>query len=182
MQKASLISFLFFILLSITLTGCSSVSKKDCTKDMFQLGLDHGKAGSAIKHTDDLRRVCFKKDKSVDLEQYEKGFTQGWLIYCLPNRAFELGKKGETYVSFCPKERESVFREKYLLGKRINDMNDVMEELNEKIEEIKSNGIESVADQDELNRLEKEFSDHKRQIQALEQEGQKSTIIFSNPI
>ena len=57
------------------LISCSTISKKDCGKDMHALGLSQGRAGSPKKYTDQLRDTCFTQKPDIDLLGYEKGFT-----------------------------------------------------------------------------------------------------------
>lgn len=163
---------------SLLLTSCSTISKKDCTKNMKELGLAHGKSGSPKKYTDDLRDTCFSSHPSIDLESYEKGFYQGWMEFCLPNRAFDMGKKADRYISFCPAEREALFREKYLLGKHHFELKDVEEEITSKMDELKSSISSSSQDLDEYNKLQKELEKTRREIQAIEVEGAKNSFSF----
>lgn len=169
------LTLLFVVILSIS---CSTISKKDCDKDMTALGLSQGRAGSPKKYTDDLRKKCTNHDPVIDLEAYEKGFYQGWMEYCLPNRAFELGKKSDRYFSFCPPEREASFREKYLVGKHHAELKDVENDILEKLNEVKPHISDSAKDLDDYSKLQKELDKVRRDIQALEVEGSKSNFKF----
>nr|BDT29174.1 DUF2799 domain-containing protein [Bacteriovorax sp. HI3] len=171
------LSLLLFISLS-ALYSCSTISKKDCFKDMKELGLLQGRQGSPVKYTDDLRNVCMGRNPSIDLEAYEKGFYQGWMEYCLPNRAFEMGKRSDRYFSFCPAERESMFREKYLIGKHVFELKDEEEELKERLEELKPTITTNSADSDEYHKIQKGLEKLRSEIQALEIEGAKNTFKF----
>lgn len=145
---------------------------------MKDLGLFHGRNGSPKKYTDELRDTCMRSHPSIDLESYEKGFYQGWMEYCLPNRAFEMGKKADRYISFCPAEREAGFREKYLLGKHHYELKDVEEEIVSKMEELKPTISTSTSDLDEHSKLQKELDKTRREIQAIEVEGAKNSFNF----
>lgn len=169
---------LLISLVSLTLISCSTISKKDCDKNMRELGLAQGRAGSPKKYTDDLRNVCMGRNPNIDLEAYEKGFYQGWMEYCLPNRAFEMGKRSDRYFSFCPAERESMFREKYLIGKHVFELKDEEEELKERLEELKPTITTNSADSDEYHKIQKGLDKLRSEIQALEVEGAKNTFMF----
>lgn len=145
---------------------------------MKELGLSHGKIGSPKKYTDELRDTCMGPNPTIDLESYEKGFYQGWMEYCLPNRAFDMGKRADRYISFCPAEREASFREKYLLGKHHFELKDVEEEIAARMEELKPTINTSTADLDEYSKLQKELDKTRREIQAIEVEGAKNSFIF----
>lgn len=173
-------SFRLLILLSISalFSSCSTISKKDCSKDMNALGLSQGRAGSPKKYTDDLRNTCSNHVPTIDLEAYEKGFYQGWMEYCLPNKAFELGKRSDRYFSFCPPEREASFREKYLIGKHHAELKDVERDIMDKIDELKPLINESTSQLDDYTKLQAELEKVRRDIQALEVEGSKINFKF----
>lgn len=158
--------------------SCSTISKKDCNKNMHDLGLSQGRAGSPKKYTDDLRNTCMSSKPDIDLEGYEKGFYQGWMEYCLPNKAFEMGKRSDRYFSFCPAEREASFREKYLVGKQHAELKDVERDIMDKMEEMKPHINESATNLDDYTKIQKELDRIRREIQALEVEGAKNNFKF----
>ena len=160
------------------LISCSTISKKDCGKDMHALGLSQGRAGSPKKYTDQLRDTCFTQKPDIDLLGYEKGFAQGWSEYCLPNKGFELGKRSDRYFSFCPPEREASFREKYLVGKHHAELKDVESDIVEKMEEMKPHISDSATNFDDYTKIQKELDKVRREIQALEVEGMKNNFKF----
>lgn len=166
------------IMTILLLSSCSGIRSKDCFVDMHNYGLQQGRAGAQKKLTDDLRNKCLSKNPEINLEEYEKGFYQGWTEYCLPNRAFEMGKRADRYVSFCPAERESQFREKYLIGKHHFELKDTEMEINEQINDLRPNINKSAADYDLYTKLQKEMEKIRREIQALEVEGNKNTFNF----
>ena len=173
-------SFRVLTLLTIIVTSssCSTISKKDCNKDMNALGLSHGRAGSPKKYTDDLRSKCTSDETTIDLEAYEKSFYQGWMEYCLPNKAFELGKRSDRYFSFCPPEREPYFRQSYLTGKHHTELKDVESDLQDKMNEIKPQISDNPTRLNDFNKLKLELEKTKREIQSLEVEGSKNTFKF----
>lgn len=172
--------FYFLCLLSVLslTTSCSTISNKDCSKDMTTLGLSQGRMGSPKKYTDDLRNKCSDNEPPIDLEAYEKGFYQGWMEYCLPNKAFELGKKSDRYFSFCPPERETYFRQSYLTGKHHAELKDVEADIVEKMNSIKTRINDSSSSLNDFNKLKAELEKVKREIQSLEVEGSKNTFKF----
>lgn len=179
MKSISFISFSFFLIL---LSSCSGISKKDCQKNMYELGMEHGKNGSQVMHTEEIQKVCEKIDIRPDLHSYQQGFYKGWEEYCLPNRAYLMGQKGERYFSFCPKEREHMFREKYLLGKQYNELKDLEEELEEKIKELKKEIGENPSKFQELQKHEKFLIKIQQDLRNTEVEAQKNNFYFTNPI
>lgn len=172
-------SSLYFITLSMfTFISCSTVTKKDCSRDMQAFGLSHGRNGSPEKYTDALRDKCLGSHPDINLEAYEKGFSQGWIEYCMPSRAFDMGRLSDRYISFCPVERESMFRQKYLLGKNYAELKDIEDELTEKMDDIRPNINTSTAVNDEYNKLRLELDKVKRDMQAVEVEGKKNNFQY----
>lgn len=169
------LKFLFLCSLPLFLVGCSTITKKDCHKNMYELGLSHGKDGSAKKYTDDLAKVCLERNPEINLADYEKGFYKGWENFCLPSTAYEMGKNDEIYVSFCPANRETQFRQKYLLGKEYNDIKNAEYEVNDKIKELK--GATDKASQDEYFKYLKALDHIKKKLMQLEVESKKDTAI-----
>lgn len=170
----------FFLLFLIT--SCSGISKKDCQKDMYLLGIEHGKAGSQVMHTEELQKVCAKNDISLDLHRYQQGFYKGWEEFCLPNRAYKMGQEGDRYFSFCPKEREHMFREKYLLGKQYNELKESEEDLDDKIRELKKEAGTDPVKFQELQKFEKYLQKIQIDIRSIEVEAQKNNFYFTNPL
>ena len=171
-------SLFYLPLLFLSLISCSTINKKDCDKDMMTLGLQQGRAGSPKKYTEELRNVCMSKKASIDLESYESGFYKGWMEYCLPNRAYDMGKRADRYFSFCPTERESQFREKYLIGKHHYELKDTEADIVTKINDLRPDINKSASDYDLYIKLQLELEKTKREIQALEVEGNRNTFIF----
>jgi hypothetical protein len=163
---------------TLLLASCSTISKKDCNKDMIKFGLEQGRAGSPKKYTDEISSVCLSNNPNLDLSGYEKGFYQGWSEFCLPNRAFEMGKKSDRYISFCPAERESQFREKYLIGKHHFELKDIEMDIVQKMNDIRPDINKSTIDYDNYIKLQTELEKVRREIQALEVEGNRNTFNF----
>lgn len=149
---------------------------------MLELGISQGKTGSPKKYTDEIRTTCMKDHPSIDLEAYEKGFYRGWDEYCLPHRAFEMGKRSDRYFSFCPAEKETQFRQKYLVGKHHAELKDIEEELMGQIEDMKPASEKSSADYELYSKMKLELEKVRREIHALEVEGQSSKFKLSNQL
>jgi hypothetical protein len=170
--------FFLLIVLSLFLVSCSTITSKDCEKDMKAFGLSQGRAGSPKKYTDELRDKCLSKNPTIDLEGYEKSFYAGWMEYCVPTNAFDLGRRTERYVSFCPEDKESLFREKYLVGKHYAELKDVENSISEKMDDIRPKINDSALEFDNYNKLKIELEKVRRDMQALEVEGIKGTFGF----
>jgi len=172
----------FFLFLPLILSACSSIDKRDCDKDMHELGLRHGRMGSPKKFTDEIRRVCGNRQQPVDLQRYENGFALGWVEYCRPMNAFVLGKADEDYISYCPENRETIFREKFLIGKRISELKTQEEILNDELMDLRIDAVTNERAASELSKTEKTLFELRKDIQQLEIEGLKDSLTLINHI
>ncbi len=168
------------LLTALFTTGCSSIDKKDCQSDMTEMGLKHGRMGSPKKFTDQLRSICSGGGHVIDLEKYEKSFHLGWGDYCTPSNALSLGKTSDPYVSFCPAQKEAIFREKYLIGKRINELKDIEDELMDEITELREDALNGEVPPDEVKKLEKDLIDLRKNRAELEINGMKDSLTLIN--
>jgi len=169
---------LALVALSFLLNSCSSINSRDCSKNMYDFGHSQGMIGSPKKLTNQIRSKCSSLVPNIDIESYEKGFMQGWREYCLPNHAFDLGKKSDVYVSFCPNESEQYFRNSYLLGKKHYELKDLEGDLEERLSELKESAKDNSESYSELNRIQNELEHIKKEIQAVEVEGRKNIFNF----
>jgi uncharacterized coiled-coil DUF342 family protein len=89
-----------------------------------------------------------------------------------------MGKRADRYFSFCPAERESQFREKYLVGKHHFELKDTEAEIVGKINDLRPDINKNATDYDLYTKLQLELEKVKREIQALEVEGNSNTFNF----
>lgn len=174
------VPLIFWLILA--LSSCSTIDKKDCSKDMFALGLKQGQLGSPRKYTDQIRNVCSHHRPPVELDKYEAGFKEGWNEFCRPSNALAMGKSAEHYISFCPENKEVMFREKYLIGKRINELKDMQEELTDELHDLRLEANGDNDKHDEIKKREKDLFELNRTIQNLEIDGLRDTLTLINHI
>jgi hypothetical protein len=144
---------------------------------MKALGLEHGRKG-LNNFTDDVRSTCSKNEPPINLEAYAAGFNMGWSTYCTPFNGFDMGRKGDVYRSFCPPEKEDLFHEKFLIGKKVYEKKDQVLDTEEKIKDLSAGGDKDAATKDELKKNQDDLLVLKREIQALEQKGM--SLIHTN--
>ncbi len=165
------ISFLTITITALSLVSCSSVSREDCKRDMKSFGLNQGKKGLSSL-SDDIRKTCISSDKTVDLEAYEKGFNMGWSEYCTPFNGFQNGKKGDIYKSYCPADKEDLYREKFLIGKKVYEKNDQVHDLEDKMKDLTPEADRGdLGSREELTKIRNYVLEINRDIQVLEQKG-----------
>ena len=179
MKKSSLIAL---PLLALFISSCSTIKSKDCQRDMYELGVEHGRTGLSKKLTSEIVKKCTNSDFSPNVLKYEAGFLKGWEEYCLPSRAYKLGQNGDRYVSFCPIDREDQFREKYLIGKQYNELNEHLREVEDKLNSLKRDIGKDPLKFNEYQKLERYHTKVKQDIQKIEIEGKKDNFYFNTPI
>ncbi len=97
------ISLATVIIASLTLSGCSTVSKADCIMmDWFELGRTDGMSGQPRSTFQERAKPCIKRGVIPDRAAYYKGHDEGLLIYCTEQHGFDLGKQGQPYKPICP--------------------------------------------------------------------------------
>lgn len=159
------------LLISLVLTSsCATISKSDCKKEMKSFGREHGLKG-LNKLTDEIQKVCINAQNSVDLESYEKGFLIGWSEYCTPINGFLLGAKAENYKSFCPPDKEDLFHEKYLVGKKLYDKKDQLQDLKDLFLSLSKSEPSDTSGQSQIHSLKEEIQKLEHEIQILDQVG-----------
>lgn len=177
-----LMTIFLLTLTSLTFSSCSTIKKEDCLKDMYHFGHSHGKKGSPQKYIDEIIDTCATEKFHPNIENYERGFTKGWEEYCLPMNAYKMGQQGDKYFSYCPPARESMFREKYLLGKQYNELKDQQSELEEKISDLKKQLLDNPNKATEILKYENYLKKLKADTQKIESEAKKDNFYFTNPI
>ena len=137
------------------------------------MGLEQGKKGMA-NLSDDIRRVCGGDKLAASLEAYQNGFNTGWSTFCTSFHGFEMGKKGDIFKSYCPVEKEILFREKYLIGKMVYEKKDQLLDFEDKVKELTTQtekNPNSSALKDELKLYKDNWNSLKREIEFLELKG-----------
>lgn len=145
---------------------------------MNKFGYDHGSKGLS-NLIEDIRKTCLKRTPDIDLAAYQKGFEAGWNEYCTPFNGYRMGAKGDLFKSFCPAEKEPLFHERFLIGKKVYEKKDQVRELQEKIMDLSEDGkdLTNPASHEELNRYKNELQDLNKEIQHLEQQGMSNVRI-----
>lgn len=145
---------------------------------MTDFGYDQGRKGQS-NLIEDIRKTCLKRNADIDLAGYQKGFEGGWKEYCTPFNGYRMGAKGDIYKSFCPAEKEPLFHERFLLGKKVYEKKDQVRELQEKIMDLSEDGkdLTNPSSRDELNAYKNELRDLNKEIQHLEQQGMSNVHI-----
>jgi hypothetical protein len=106
----------------ITLAGCvtilsSCTQAKHITKHnnvyWQQLGYNEASQGKAPQEIYLAKRASITAKAK---QAYHNGWKSGALVYCTPNRAYELGTHGNTYTKICPENLAEILGTSYKRG------------------------------------------------------------------
>ena len=139
----------------LLLTGCSSLSEKECrSADWRMIGYEDGISGKKLARLTDHRSACAQYDIAPNLDLYRLGYEEGLDEYCRPGMVFELGKNGSAYPTQCPDHLSDQLKTSYRYGRDIYDLNDEIRHM-QKLISNKNN---------ELIQAEQLLSENKAQI------------------
>ncbi len=112
------ITFLSLILsISIVLSGCAAMSKKEClTADWQAIGYEQGAQGHNASGFERFRKSCAKHTVTADFNHFLSGHNKGLAHYCTFDNGLALGQKGKTYNTVCPRQTYPSFDEGYRAG------------------------------------------------------------------
>lgn len=99
-----------------------TVSGDPCRNaDWFEIGRVDGLNGIPLNSSAYVNR-CLSQGVPIDNELYTAGWQRGLVDYCVPERAFDAGRAGETYHGVCPKNIEDGFLKRFHVGTRIAEI------------------------------------------------------------
>lgn len=117
-MKATGIKSVLLSALVLLFSGCVSMSVSECQlADWRAIGYEDGLRGRASSQISEHRQACAKHGVVPDQSAYRTGYQEGVREYCVPEKGFELGKRGASYNGFCPEDLQQGFLEGYRHGK-----------------------------------------------------------------
>ncbi|MGV0034569.1 MAG: DUF2799 domain-containing protein [Candidatus Azotimanducaceae bacterium WSBS_2022_MAG_OTU7] len=116
-------SICLFAVVSIVLSGCSSLSEDECLNaDWRSIGYEDGAAGQGGDHVGNHREACAKFGITPDFDIYQSGRLEGLDQYCVPINGFQVGRSGGSYQNVCDASTEEEFLYAYRQGMEVGDM------------------------------------------------------------
>lgn len=92
-----IIGFVFMALLS----GCGGWSKTKCSTSNFEaIGYERGSKGLSNRG-DSIYGACLKKEVTIDIQTYNKGYESGLRVFCTDSKGFEAGRLGKELHKVC---------------------------------------------------------------------------------
>ena len=126
--------FLILIALGWSLSACSTMNKNECnTSDWRAIVYEDGVEVRSGSYLSKHRKACAKHEVTPQAETYYQGHARGVRIYCRPQNAFLVGRRGSTYQGVCPEEMAADFEFEYSRGYAIYTMERRFSQLGENI-------------------------------------------------
>lgn len=102
----------------------------------MQIGYTDGAAGKPESHLAKHRDACARYKISPILNQWRIGYQKGLISYCTPEKGHQEGLQGKTYHGVCPADTAEDFRFAYDKGQRIYKQSQVVNQLQDKLDNI----------------------------------------------
>ncbi|MCL1090702.1 DUF2799 domain-containing protein [Shewanella profunda] len=139
---------------ALCLTQCTSLSLEECSSsDWYTLGLADGNRGATAARLNQYQKDCHEFNLKVDSSQWQQGYQQGLINYCLPENGYRVGLEGESYYGVCSDnqfvERYNQGHQQYLVNKRLAEIADRLNAIDSEISSI-NNTLNSLTDKAEL--------------------------------
>lgn len=100
-------NIVFLLVITITLTGCATMSKKEClVADWQGLGFEDGAFGRHAAYIGERRKACAEHGIAVNRAAYEAGYNQGILVFCSFDRGRRTALSGFAPYDVCPSHSE----------------------------------------------------------------------------
>ncbi|WP_144393767.1 DUF2799 domain-containing protein [Pleionea sediminis] len=140
------------------LSSCATLSEEECRiADWQTIGYEDGLRGLLTSRISQHREACADVGVKPDLQSYLAGHKRGLVQFCVPNKGFDLGRRGGRYNGVCSGPAEHEFLRGYRSGQQIHQlvtkinnlkrsMDQLHKEQHEFEDEIKSNEELIVAD------------------------------------
>ncbi len=119
----SIVSRLFVaMLLSLLVSGCAAMSKKECLNAQWQsVGYEDGAKGNEASRIGEYRKSCAEFNVSPNVGAYMQGRLQGLAQWCTPSNGYYQGTRGAVYNGVCPEALESDFEFAMSEGRAVYD-------------------------------------------------------------
>lgn len=123
-----------FVTVFLSLSGCSSLSEKEClSADWRTIGYEDAVSGRKLTRLGDHRSACAKYHVAPQLDEYQRGYTEGLQAYCRPDTVFQLGRNGNAYPTQCPDEMADELKTSYGYGRNIHELDSEIKGLHKRL-------------------------------------------------
>ncbi|WP_316013205.1 DUF2799 domain-containing protein [Roseobacter sp. HKCCA0434] len=124
------------------LASCASLSEDECRLgDWRSIGFEDGSKGLQPDFVANHREACAEFGVSPDLNAYLAGRELGLREYCVPIRAYRLGREGRPISNVCPATIEPVLRDANAHGREYFRLSGEIRALEREIAELRSSAV-----------------------------------------
>ncbi len=124
--------YLILLLPILVLVSCASISKEECQAGDWQaIGLRDGQAGRSLDYINNHFKACAEVGVRPNQSEWQAGRLQGLPMYCTPEKAYQLGRDGNSVNNVCPASQARMLS-------RANSWGQDYYEVGQKIDELKS--------------------------------------------
>ncbi|MEZ5543920.1 MAG: DUF2799 domain-containing protein [Lysobacteraceae bacterium] len=142
-------------MLVFALTGCATLSESDCaTGDWFRIGRQDALWGHTPDRLAQHEKACTKHGFGSDRQAYDEGFAQGLVEFCVPEKAFDLGRRGNSYYHQCPPEADAWFMPAFDLGRQVYDIDQELIRIESELNDLRKEGKDEKATQESRDAVE----------------------------
>ncbi len=140
---------------AFALAGCATLNQSDCAAgDWFGIGRQDALWGHTPDRLAQHEKACVKYGFGSDPYAYEAGFSQGLVEFCVPEKAFDLGRRGGSYYRQCPPEANDWFMPAYDLGRQVYDIDQELIRIESEIGDLRKEMKDDKASQESRDAAE----------------------------
>ncbi|WP_017930197.1 DUF2799 domain-containing protein [Robiginitomaculum antarcticum] len=146
----------------LLLPACASISESECAAGNWQdLGYRDGLNGVSRSQIAEYSTTCSEYGLDTDSRAYERGYERGLALYCVPEKAYDMGVSGMAYTGICAgtltgddfRIAYEDGRVQYQAGVEHTRLQSRMQDFDDKIEDIRVRMRSDEIGEDEYDRL-----------------------------
>lgn len=169
------------IALISALSGCASMSEKECAvADWHEQGTRDALGGYARTRLEDNRQACAKIGVTPDETAYFAGYNTGLQQFCLPGNAAEWGRNGRLYHNSCPAAYERDFLYYYQIGRDAYDAQQKVSQLSSE-QRVAQRELEKAKDDEARKKLREKLADLDNRLRYARDELDRAERRYQNP-
>lgn len=159
------------------LSACATISQDECVAGNWSdLGYRDGNKGVARDRIADYVSKCGEYGQDVDRQSYLSSYETGLSHYCVYDKGYALGEKGNHYNAVCSGELASDFRAgfddgfaAYELRQRYDGYNNKINNLEDEVDDVADRLRDpALTDAEEKKRLKKKRNRLREELSDLE--------------
>ena len=114
----------------LMLSGCATLSEDQCLAgDWTRIGFQDGSKGRGLSIFDKHTEACAEYGIAPQKSAWLTGREQGLRVYCTPNNAYKIGRRGTQIAPYCRPDEEIAMAPAYEHGRRYYEISRDIAEL-----------------------------------------------------